>query len=100
MAGDELARRFGLPAWSFALTATDANRWAIRLLVSPAPRTGTESAAHADAELEDYLHVYLLNRGVLLTPFQNMALMCPATTAADVSRHHEIFDSALCTLLD
>ncbi|MFN2452474.1 MAG: transaminase, partial [Candidatus Dormibacteria bacterium] len=29
--GAELARRFGLPLWSFALTATDANRWAIRL---------------------------------------------------------------------
>jgi len=27
----ELARRFGLPQWSFALTATDANRWAIRI---------------------------------------------------------------------
>ena len=38
--GAELARRFGLPAWSFALTATDANRWAIRLLraVSGRPR--------------------------------------------------------------
>ena len=29
--GAELARRFGLPSWSFTLTATDANRWAIRL---------------------------------------------------------------------
>ncbi|MGA5299861.1 transaminase [Nucisporomicrobium flavum] len=64
----------------------------------PAPRTGTESAACADAELEDFLHVYLLNRGVLLTPFHNMALMCPETTAADVARHHEIFDAALTEL--
>ena len=30
--GAELTRRFGLPRWSFALTATDANRWAIRLV--------------------------------------------------------------------
>ena len=29
--GAELARRFGLPLWSFTLTATDANRWALRL---------------------------------------------------------------------
>ena len=30
--GAELTRRFGLPRWSFALTATDANRWAIRIV--------------------------------------------------------------------
>ncbi len=35
-------------------------------------------------ELDDYLHLYLANRGILLTPFHNMALMCPATTDADV----------------
>ncbi|GAA0469994.1 aminotransferase [Actinoplanes capillaceus] len=62
---------------------------------SPAPRNGTESARGADAELEDFLHVYLANRGVLLTPFHNMALMCPQTTLADVARHHDIFDAAL-----
>jgi len=62
---------------------------------SPAPRTGTESAASADPELEDFLHLYLLNRGILLTPFHNMALMSPVTTAEDAARHHEIFDSAL-----
>jgi glutamate-1-semialdehyde 2,1-aminomutase len=61
----------------------------------PAPRTGTESAATADPELEDFLHLYLLNRGVLLTPFHNMALMSPATTPDDVVRHHEAFDAAL-----
>jgi glutamate-1-semialdehyde 2,1-aminomutase len=63
--------------------------------VKPAPRTGTESAAHADPELEDYLHVYLANRGILLTPFHNMALMCPQTTLGDVARHHEAFSDAL-----
>ncbi|GID92989.1 transaminase [Amorphoplanes digitatis] len=62
---------------------------------SPAPRTGTESAARADAALEDFLHAYLLNRGVLLTPFHNMALMCPDTTLDDVARHHEVFAAAL-----
>jgi glutamate-1-semialdehyde 2,1-aminomutase len=61
----------------------------------PAPRNGTESAARADAELEDFLHVYLANRGVLLTPFHNMALMAPQTTTGDVDRHHEIFSEAL-----
>ncbi|MFG3685281.1 transaminase [Micromonospora sp. NPDC047740] len=66
---------------------------------APAPRTGTESAACADADLEDYLHVYLSNRGVLLTPFHNMALMCPQTTVEDVARHHEVFADALAELL-
>jgi glutamate-1-semialdehyde 2,1-aminomutase len=62
---------------------------------APAPRTGGASAAVADAELEDFLHAYLLNRGILLTPFHNMALMCPETTLDDVARHHEVFAAAL-----
>jgi glutamate-1-semialdehyde 2,1-aminomutase len=66
---------------------------------APAPRNGTESAASADPELEDFLHVYLANRGILLTPFHNMALMSPATTADDVTRHHEAFAAALADLL-
>ncbi|SDZ42559.1 glutamate-1-semialdehyde 2,1-aminomutase [Micromonospora pattaloongensis] len=66
---------------------------------APAPRTGTASAACADPQLEDYLHVYLLNRGILLTPFHNMALMCPQTTVDDVVRHHEVFAGALDELL-
>jgi len=61
----------------------------------PAPRTGTAAAAAADPELEDFLHLYLLNRGILLTPFHNMALMCPETTVDDVARHHESFAAAL-----
>jgi glutamate-1-semialdehyde 2,1-aminomutase len=62
---------------------------------SPPPVNGTESNAAGDGELDDYLHVYLANREVLLTPFHNMALMCPATSAADVDRHHEIFADAV-----
>jgi glutamate-1-semialdehyde 2,1-aminomutase len=58
------------------------------------PRNGGESAAAADFELERFLHLYALNRGVLLTPFHNMALMCPATTAADVDLHTRIFAEA------
>ena len=86
----EIIEGYGLP-WSVSrLGARVEYRFA-----NPAPRNGTESAASADAELEDYLHVYLANRGVLLTPFHNMALMCPQTTLADVHRHHEIFDAAV-----
>lgn len=58
------------------------------------PRNGGESAAAADFELERFLHLYALNRGVLLTPFHNMALMCPATTETDVDLHTSIFAEA------
>jgi glutamate-1-semialdehyde 2,1-aminomutase len=64
----------------------------------PAPRNGTESQASEDRELEDYLHLYLLNRGILLTPFHNMALMGPDTTEADVDLHLAVFDDAVGSL--
>ncbi|HEX4735585.1 MAG TPA: transaminase [Thermoleophilaceae bacterium] len=59
------------------------------------PTNGGTSAALHDSELEDALHLFLLNRGVLITPFHNMALMCPATTEADVDRHTEVFSEFL-----
>jgi glutamate-1-semialdehyde aminotransferase len=62
------------------------------------PRNGTQAHAAADHELERFLHLHALNRGVLLTPFHNMALMAPPTTAADVDRHTEVFDAALAAL--
>jgi len=62
------------------------------------PHNGGESAAAADFELERFLHLHALNRGVLLTPFHNMALMCPATTAADVDLHTRIFAEAAAEL--
>jgi glutamate-1-semialdehyde 2,1-aminomutase len=55
------------------------------------PRTGTASAALHDTELEDALHLFMLNRRILITPFHNMALMSPATTEADVDRHTDAF---------
>lgn len=64
----------------------------------PYPTTGTASAASADALLEDCLHLYLSNRGILLTPFHNMALMAPTTTSADVLAHHEVLESAIVEL--
>jgi glutamate-1-semialdehyde 2,1-aminomutase len=65
----------------------------------PAPVDGGRSAAAGDDQLDDYLHVYLHNRGILLTPFHNMALMCPATTEADVDRHTEVFGAAVAELV-
>jgi glutamate-1-semialdehyde 2,1-aminomutase len=62
------------------------------------PRNGGESAAAADFELESLLHLYALNRGVLLTPFHNMALMCPDTKAADIDRHTSVFAEVVAEL--
>ena len=59
------------------------------------PRDGADQVAHADAELERLLHLWGMNRGVLMTPFHNMALMSPDTTEQDVDRHTEAFDAAL-----
>ena len=61
----------------------------------PAPRTGTESAHAEDEDLDEYLHLFMANRGVLMTPFHNMALMCPTTTATDVDLHTTLFAEAV-----
>ena len=58
------------------------------------PRSGSEAAAGGDAELDRLIHLYALNRGILLTPFHNMALMSPATTQSDVDLHSAVFDEA------
>ena len=59
------------------------------------PRDGGSSAAIGHDGLERFLHLHALNRGVLITPFHNMALMSPATSEADVDRHSAAFDEAL-----
>ena len=83
---EEVIRECNLP-WS-------VNRLGIRaeyIFNTRAPRTGREAADSGDFELEQLIHLYLLNEGFLLTPFHNMALMCPDTTAADVDAHTEAF---------
>jgi glutamate-1-semialdehyde 2,1-aminomutase len=62
------------------------------------PRNGAEAHAASSVELERYMHLFALNRGILLTPFHNMALMSPATTEADVDRHTEVFREAVTEL--
>jgi glutamate-1-semialdehyde 2,1-aminomutase len=62
------------------------------------PRNGREAHAAGNVELERYMHLHALNRGILLTPFHNMALMSPATTEADVDRHTEVFREAVLEL--
>jgi glutamate-1-semialdehyde aminotransferase len=69
-----------------------------RFTPSP-PVNGGESAAAADTELDEYMHLYTLNRGILMTPFHNMALMSPVTTKADVDAHTAVFGQAVSELL-
>jgi glutamate-1-semialdehyde 2,1-aminomutase len=63
------------------------------------PRDGAEQMADEDPLLARYLHLAVMNRGVLMTPFHNMALMCPATVDADVDRHTAAFDEAVAALV-
>src|SRR3984957_8012086 len=65
------------------------------LFLPRAPRNGGEAAAAMDFELERFMHLYALNRGILLTPFHNMALMSPATKAADIDHHTKVFTAAV-----
>jgi glutamate-1-semialdehyde 2,1-aminomutase len=86
----ETIDRTGVP-WSVSQLGARAEY----RFVSPAPRNGTASAAAGDDELDEYFHLTLLNRGVLITPFHNMALMCPATTKADIDLHTQLFSAAV-----
>jgi glutamate-1-semialdehyde 2,1-aminomutase len=61
------------------------------LFQATAPRTGGEAARAGDFELEQYIHLRLLNDGFLLTPFHNMALISPETSESDVDAHTEAF---------
>ncbi|HSI79527.1 MAG TPA: aspartate aminotransferase family protein [Solirubrobacterales bacterium] len=62
-------------------------------------RNGSDAHAAAEPELERYLHLHALNRGLLLTPFHNMALISPETSEADVDLHTELFDAAVAELI-
>jgi glutamate-1-semialdehyde aminotransferase len=60
-----------------------------------APRTGKEAADADDFALQQYLQLHAINRGVLMTPFHNMALISPETTLEDVKRHTLHFREAV-----
>jgi glutamate-1-semialdehyde 2,1-aminomutase len=79
--------RHGLP-WEVQRLGCRAEYW----FTPTPPRNGGEAAASDDHELARFTHLYALNRGILLTPFHNMALMSPATTEDDVDAHTRVFD--------
>jgi glutamate-1-semialdehyde 2,1-aminomutase len=70
------------------------------LFSAEAPRNGTQAHDAMDFELERFMHLYAMNRGILLTPFHNMALMSPQTEAEDVDRHTKVFREAVGELGD
>lgn len=63
------------------------------------PKNGGEAAFAADGELDRFMHLFALNRGILLTPFHNMALFSPAHTAKDVDLHTKVFAESVEALL-
>jgi glutamate-1-semialdehyde 2,1-aminomutase len=86
--------RHGLP-WEVQRLGCRAEYW----FTPNPPRNGGDAAAADDHELARFTHLYALNRGVLLTPFHNMALMSPATTEADVDAHTNVFEEMAAELV-
>jgi glutamate-1-semialdehyde 2,1-aminomutase len=98
-----LAERFTAGVWG--VIADHGLPWHVQRLgcraeywFCPPPRDGAAAAAAVDDQLEGFLHLWCLNRGVLLTPFHNMALFSPHHTEADVDRHTEVFAEAVAAL--
>jgi glutamate-1-semialdehyde 2,1-aminomutase len=80
-------------AWSVQQLGSRAEYW-----FCPPPRTGADAAAAVDHDLDAFMHLWAINRGILLTPFHNMALFSPFHVSQDVERHTEQFDEALTAL--
>ena len=81
---------FGLP-WNVTRLGCRAE-----YLFSPTtPKSGTQAHDAMDFELERFMHLYAMNRGILLTPFHNMALMSPVTSKEDIDHHTKTFRDAV-----
>jgi glutamate-1-semialdehyde 2,1-aminomutase len=91
---DGVIKEKGLP-WHVTRLGCRAEYW----FCPRPPRNGGEAAAVMDSELDRYMHLAALNRGILMTPFHNMALMAPQATAADVDRHTEAFRESVTAIL-
>ena len=92
---NDVIERHGVP-WSVTRLGCRAEY----VFLPQQPTSGGQAAAAMDHALERLMHLYALDRGILLTPFHNMALMCPATTEADVDRHTAVFEEAVAELFD
>jgi glutamate-1-semialdehyde 2,1-aminomutase len=90
---DSVISGSGLP-WHVQRLGCRAEYW-----FCPPPRTGAEAAAGSDHALDAFMHLWAINRGVLLTPFHNMALFSPFHQRADVDLHTEVFAGAVDALV-
>lgn len=90
---NELIQQYGLP-WHVTRLGCRVEY----LFGAERARNGAEAAAAGDFELDQLLHLFMLNRGILLTPFHNMTLMSPENVSADVARHREVLTEAIETL--
>lgn len=91
---ESIFARYGLP-WHVVRIGSR-----VEYHFTPAPlRTGAEGAAIVDGELSTYLHLFALNRGILVFPFHNRSLMSAAHTADDVDRHTAVIADAVGTLV-
>ena len=88
----EAIRSAGLP-WHVQQLGGRAEYW-----FCPPPRNGAAAAAAVDHELDAFMHLWAVNRGILLTPFHNMALMSPFHHVADVDLHTAVFADAVAAL--
>ena len=77
--------QYALP-WTVQQLGCRAEYW-----FSEHPQNGAQAAASVNDGLESFMHLYALNRGILLTPFHNMALMTPFHSEADVDKHTSVF---------
>lgn len=85
--------RYGLP-WHVQQLGCRAEYW-----FCPPPTNGAQAAAAIDGELDAFMHLFALNRGILLTPFHNMALLSPFHTEQDVDAHTKVFAEAVDALM-
>jgi len=84
-----------LEEWNVPWQVTQLGTRAEYSFLPHAPHDGGEAAHADDFELQQYLHLHALNRGILMTPFHNMALMSPATSSQDVDAHTAHFREAV-----
>lgn len=85
---------FGLP-WVINRLGCRAEYWFCESL----PKNGGDAEAAVDSELDRYMHLCAMNRGILMTPFHNMALIAPDVTAADIDYHTRMFREAVSQLV-
>lgn len=85
---------YNLP-WSITRLGCRAEYW----FRGRRPINGHEAATSCDYELDKFMHLFSLNRGILMTPFHNMALIAPTTTEADIDFHTKVFREAVVALL-